>query len=157
MGCQQLAAVTYPDPNVCAAVGNDFVPIQIDFNKNKAMVKRYAVKWTPTIIILDPEGSEHHRFVGYLPPDDFIAQIMLGKGKVEFDQDYFEPSMQCFQKILDRFPNTDASPEAQYYLGVAKYKASHDPNELKLGFKALQQDYPNSEWTKKAQVYALIP
>jgi hypothetical protein len=26
-----------------------------------------------------------------------------------------------------------------------------------LGFELLQRDYPNSEWTKKAQVYALIP
>jgi thioredoxin-related protein len=138
-------------------VEENFVPIQIDFNKNKALVKRYAVKWTPTIIILDLNGNEHHRFVGYLPPEDFIAQIVLGKGKVEFNQDRFEQSMQCFQEILARFPKADAAPEAQYYLGVAKYKASHDPKELKLGLEALQRDYPNSEWTKKAQVYALIP
>jgi TolA-binding protein len=49
------------------------------------------------------------------------------------------------------------APEAQYYLGVTKYKASHDPKELKLGFEALQRDYPSSEWAKKAQVYSLIP
>ena len=136
---------------------NNFIPIQIDFNKNKALVKRYAVKWTPTIIILDSDGDEHHRFVGYLPPEDFIAQIVLGKGKVEFDLDRFEQAMQCFQEILVRYPKTDAAPEAQYYLGVAKYKASHDPKELKLGLEVLQRDYPNSEWTKKAQVYSLIP
>jgi hypothetical protein len=28
---------------------------------------------------------------------------------------------------------------------------------LKLGLEVLQRDYPNSEWTKKAQVYSLIP
>lgn len=120
-------------------------------------MKRYAVKWTPSIIILDADGNEHHRFVGYLPPDDFIAQIILGKGKVEFNQDRFDQSVQCFQEVLTRFPKTDAAPEAQYYLCVAKYKASHDPKELKLGWEALQSDYPNSEWAKKAQVYALIP
>jgi tetratricopeptide (TPR) repeat protein len=138
-------------------VENNFIPIQIDFNKNKALVKRYAVKWTPTIIILDSDGDEHHRFVGYLPPEDFIAQIVLGKGKVEFDLDRFEQAMQCFQEILVRYPKADAAPEAQYYLGVAKYKASHDPKELKLGLEVLQRDYPSSEWTKKAQVYSLIP
>jgi hypothetical protein len=26
-----------------------------------------------------------------------------------------------------------------------------------LGLEALQRDYPNSEWTKKAQPYSLIP
>ena len=157
LGCQQLAADTYPDPNVCFSVENNFIPLQIDFNKSKALVKRYAVKWTPTIIILDSDGDEHHRFVGYLPPEDFIAQIILGKGKVEFNLDRFEQAIQCFQEILVRYPKADAAPEAQYYLGVAKYKASHDPKELRLGLEGLQKNYPNSEWAKKAQVYASIP
>ena len=60
-------------------------------------MKRYAVKWTPTVIIMDSDGEEHHRFVGYLPPEDFIAQIILGKGKVDFDLDRFEQAIQCFQ------------------------------------------------------------
>lgn len=138
-------------------MGKDFIPLQIDFNKNKVLVKRFGVKWTPTIIILDADGGEHHRFIGFLAPEDFIAQLILGKGKVEFNQDRFDQAMQCFQEILVRYPKADAAPEAQYYLGVAKYKASHDPKQLKLGLEALQRDYPNSEWTKKAQPYALIP
>jgi thioredoxin-related protein len=88
-------------------VENSFVPLQIDFNKNKALVTRYAVKWTPTIIILDSDGEEHHRFVGFLPPEDFIAQIILGKGKVAFDHDNFEQAIQCFQEVLVRYPKAD--------------------------------------------------
>ena len=121
------------------------------------MVKRYGVKWTPTIIILDAEGDEHHRFIGFLQPEDFIAQMTLGKGKLAFNLDNFDQAIQCFQEILVGYPKTDAAPEAQYYLGVSKYKASHDPKELKLGLEALQRNYPQSEWTKKAQVYSLIP
>ena len=56
-----------------------------------------------------------------------------------------------------RYPKTEAAPEAQYYLGVSKYKASNDLKELRLGLEALQRDYPSSEWTKKAQPYALLP
>jgi len=121
------------------------------------MVKRYGVKWTPTIIILDADGDEHHRFIGFLQPEDFIAQMTLGKGKLAFNLDNFDQAIQCFQEILVGYPKTDAAPEAQYYLGVSKYKASHDPKELKLGLEALQRNYPQSEWTKKAQVYSLIP
>ena len=135
----------------------NFVPLQVDFNKNKALVSRYSIKWTPTVSILDADGDEHHRFVGYLPPQDFIGQILLGRGKAEFDLDHLEQAIQSFQEILVQYPKTDAAPEAQYYLGVARYKASHDPKELKLGLDVLKKDYPNSEWTKKAQVYALIP
>ena len=121
------------------------------------MVKRYSVKWTPTIIILEADGDEHHRFIGFLQPEDFIAQMTLGKGKLAFNLDSFDQAIQCFQEILVGYPKTDADPEAQYYLGVSKYKASHDPKELKLGLEALQRNYPQSEWTKKAQVYSLIP
>ena len=109
------------------------------------------------MIILDPDGGEHHRFIGFESPEDFIGQIMLGNGKAAFNSDNFEQAIQCFNELLVRYPKTDAAPEAQYYLGVAKYKASHDSKQLKLGLEVLQRDYPNSEWTKKAQVYALIP
>ena len=157
IGCQQLEAVTYPDSNVCFTVDKNFIPLQIDFNKNKSLVSRFSVKWTPTIIILDPEGDEHHRFIGFLPPEDFIGQLILGKGKAEFNLEHFDQAIQCFQELLVRYPKTDAAPEAQYLLGVSKYKASHDPKELKSNLEILQRDYSGSEWTKKAQVYALIP
>lgn len=157
IGCQQLAATTYLDSNVCFYVENHFIPLQVDFNKNKALVKRFGVKWTPAIVILDADGDEHYRFIGFLKPEDFAGQIMLGRGKAEFNLDHLEQAVQCLQEILVRYPKTDAAPEAQYWLGVSKYKASHDPDELKLGFEVLQRDYPQSEWTKKAQVYALIP
>ncbi len=121
------------------------------------MVARFSVKWTPTVIILDGNGDEHHRFVGFLPPEDFVGQLLLGKGKAEFNLDHYEEAIQCFQEIIVRYPKTDAAPEARYYLGVAKYKASHDAKELKTNLEILQRDYPGSEWTKKAQVYALIP
>lgn len=108
-------------------------------------------------MILDEDGSEHYRFIGFLPPENFIAQIILGRGKVEFNLDHFEEAIQTFQEVLVRYPKTETAPEAQYLLGVTRYKASHDPKELKLGLEHLHRDYPNSEWTQKAQVYALIP
>ena len=83
--------------------------------------------------------------------------MILGKGREKFNLEYYEEAIQCFQELLVRFPKTDAAPEAQYYLGVAKYKASHDPKVLKSNLEVLQRDYPASEWSKKAQVYALIP
>ena len=157
VGCKHLEAVTYPDSNVCFTIEKSFIPLQVDFNKNKTMVSRFSVKWTPTVIVLDPDGDEHHRFVGFLPPEDFIGQMILGKGRGKFNLEYYEEAIQCFQELLVRYPKTDAAPEAQYYLGVAKYKASHDPRVLKSNLEVLQRDYPASEWSKKAQVYALIP
>ena len=120
-------------------------------------MSRFRVKWTPTVIVLDSDGDEHHRFIGFLPPEDFIGQLILGRGKTEFNLEHFDQAIQCFQELLVRYPKTDAAPEAQYFLGVSRYKASHDPKELKSILENLQRDYSGSEWTKKAQAYALIP
>ena len=54
------------------------------------MVSRFSVKWTPTVVVLDPSGDEHHRFIGFLPPEDFIGQLILGKGKTEFNLESFD-------------------------------------------------------------------
>lgn len=149
--------MTYADSNVCFSLSRILIPLRIDFNKNKALVKLFGIKWTPTIVITDSDGDEHHRFIGYLPPDDFNSQIIMGEGKAEYDLDHFEEAVQRFQEILVRFPTAEVAPEAQYFVAVTRYKMRQDPKELKLGLEALQRDYPHSEWTKKAQVYALTP
>jgi len=149
--------VTYADPHVCFSASQSFIPLRVDFNKNKALVKRFGVKWTPSIVMTDSDGDEHHRFIGYLPPKEFTSQILLGAGKTEYDLDHPEAAMQRFQEILVRFPQTEAAPEAQYFVAVTKYGQSRDPRELKLGLEVLQRDYPQSEWTEKARVFALIP
>jgi len=69
----------------------------------------------------------------------------LGKGKTDFDLDHFGTGHAVLPGDFIRYPKTDAAPEAQYYLGVAKYKASHDPKELKVGIGSTARDYPNSE------------
>jgi len=83
--------------------------------------------------------------------------MILGRGVAEFSLDNFEEAIQGFQELLVCYPNAGAAPEARYYLGVTKYKASHDPKELRSALEILQRDYAGSEWTKKAQVYALLP
>jgi thioredoxin-related protein len=116
-GCQQLATITCSDPAVYELVEDNFIALRIDSN-DEVMFKRFNVKLTPTLIILGYNEAEQHRFIGYLPPEDFIAQIMLGKGKAEFDLDRLDQSVQWFQKALSYYPKTDAAPEAEYYLGT---------------------------------------
>jgi hypothetical protein len=41
------------------------------------------------------------------------------------------------------------APEAQYYLGVARYKASYEGADLAKGWHRLQTRYPESIWRTK--------
>ena len=59
-----------------------------------------------------------------------------------------------FRAVVEKSPKTEAAPQALYWAGVAAYKGTNDPGKLKETAKAEQQKYPDSEWAKKASVWA---
>ena len=54
-----------------------------------------------------------------------------------------------YEEALRRFPTSTAAPEAQYFLAVSKYKASHESSDLLGGWKEPQDRYPDSIWRVK--------
>jgi len=153
-----MNTVTYSQHAVRDFLVENCIPVrsQCDFTHFTAMMKRYQVKWTPTFVILDPDGREHHRMVGFLPPEDFMAQVQLGKAKLYYDQDRLDKAASEFQIVIERFPKTAAAEEAVFLLGVAGYKRSHQAGELRKAWEKLSRDYPQSEWTRKAKVYSTL-
>ena len=69
-----MGAVTYPNEGVAKFADLNFVPVQVE-TSNKDLVEKYNVSWTPAILVLDSDGKEHYRSVGFLQPDVFIAKI----------------------------------------------------------------------------------
>jgi TolA-binding protein len=110
--------------------------------------------WTPTAIILDENGKERFRIEGYLPKDEFAAQLLMGLARVAVMKKQWGEADKLFQQVLDKYPNTSSAPAAVYWLGVAKYQKTHDHNALGEVPKTLQQKYPNSVWAKKAIPWA---
>ena len=144
----------YPNERVAEFVNKNFVPIKIHVKEHPEAFGRFGAQWTPTLIVMDPEGKERYRFEGYLPPDDFLAQLELGLAKAAFARDDFAESERLFREVAQQFPKSDAAPEALYWAGVSKYKASHDPTPLADAARQLKQRYPESSWAKKASVWA---
>lgn len=58
--------------------------------------------------------------------------------------------------LLAEYPKSDSSAEAAYYLGVSRYKRTHNVEELKKTIQHLQRDFPQSEWVKRASVYQML-
>ena len=150
-----MAAVTYPDTKVIGFISENMIPVQVLFDA-QPVSSDFNIKWTPTLITLDPEGNEHHRTVGFLSPDELIPSLLLGIGKTSFDTDRFEEAIDSLEKLLKEYPQSDAAPEAIYVLGVSRYKSTEDPKPLKAAYERLQQEYPASEWTKRAYPYRLL-
>src|SRR2546423_639106 len=54
-------------------------------------------------------------------------------------------------------PDTGAAPEALYWAGVARYKATNDPSALEQTAQAFAQRYQDTAWAKKASVWRKPP
>lgn len=150
-----MNAVTYSKPEVIDFLNKEIVSIQVPFD-SQPLATTYALKWTPTLIILDQEGKEHQRTVGYVPPEDFIPLMLLGIGKTCFDADRFSEALERFEKIISRYPKSSSAHEAIYLRGVAGYKSTHEIKPLKDAYEKLSREYPDSEWAKRAQPYSLL-
>jgi tetratricopeptide (TPR) repeat protein len=150
-----MGAVTYPNAQVAEFIDLQMVPIQVSFD-SQPLAKNFNVQWTPTIITLDGDGKEHHRTVGFLPPEEFVPSLMLGVGKSHFDLGNFSKAIAMFEDILKGHPKSDAAPEAVFVRGVALYKSTHKADPLKAAYNKLLADYPSSEWVKRAKPYSLL-
>jgi len=151
-----MGAVTYPNAKVVEFVTKNLIPVQVKSDA-QPIATDFNVKWTPTLITLDSEGKEHHRTVGFLPPEDLIPSLLLGIAKCHFDRERFAEALAALDKLVADYPKSDAAPEAIFLRGVARYKSTHDPKPLKEAYGKLQAEYPSSEWTKRAYPYRLIP
>lgn len=150
-----MDTVTYPNDKVIEFIQKNLIPLRVAFDA-QPWSPEFNVKWTPALIILDAEGKEHQRTVGFLPPEELIPSLLLGVAKSYFDREKFSEALSALDKILTEYPKSDSAPEAIYLRGVCGYKSTHNPKPLKEAYEQLQTKYPSSGWTKRAYPYRLL-
>jgi hypothetical protein len=147
----------WPDERVARFVNAHFIAARVHPRDTPDAFKKYGelynAQWTPIVLLLDPDGVEHSRIEGFLPADDFLAQLMLGWARMAFDAGQWAEAERRYREIVDGFPNTDAAAEALYWAGVAPYKATGDPASLKATARAFKERYKDTPWAKKASVW----
>jgi hypothetical protein len=144
----------YPDERVSSFINSNFIPVKIHVKENPGGFQRFGAQWTPTIIIADSNGTDRHRFEGFLPVDDFLAQLELGLARIDFASGKFPEAEKRFRAIAERFSNSEVAPEALYWAGVSRYKGSNDAGALTDTAAAFKSRYKDSAWAKKASVWA---
>jgi hypothetical protein len=149
-----MGAVTYPDLKVVEFVNNSLIPLQVQADSDLA--EDFVVRWTPTLVILDTNGKEHSRTVGYIAPEEFIPTMLLGMGKMHFNLRQFDSALEIFGKIIAAFPWSCAAPEAVFYHGVCGYRTTHEIGPLIKAYEHIAKEYPLSEWAKRALPYRLL-
>ena len=147
----------YSDSRVIDLVTRHFVPVRVHAVQNRdtfaRLGDRFNAQWTPTILIVDAAGNERHRIEGFLPADDFLSQLALGLAKAAFARKDYASAERLYREVIDRYAKTDAAPEAQYWAGVSRYRATNDPSALKDTAKAFADRYNESTWATKASIW----
>jgi TolA-binding protein len=110
--------------------------------------------WTPTVLVLDSDGKEQWRIEGYLPKDEFRAQLEMGLARIAFMHKQWAEAEQRYVQVLERYPDTAAAPEAVYWRGVSQYKRTNDHTVLGGTAERLNQKYQDNTWAKKASVWS---
>ncbi len=147
----------FTDHQVVKFIDEHFVPVSIHVREQadefKRLGARYNARWTPTLLMIDAQGEERHRIEGFLPANDFLAQLLLGFGHAALARGDFSEAERWFREVVENYPATDAAPEALYWKGVARYKATGDPAALADTAAQFRQRYQDASWAKKASVW----
>ena len=103
---------------------------------------------------MDPDGHERYRIEGYLPKDEFRARLEMGLARLDVVHKRWDEAEKRFAHVVDTYPKTNAVPEALYWRNVSAYSRTHDVTPLNEVARELKERYPDSEWAKKASVWA---
>jgi len=150
-----MDAVAYIDPAVITFINTALVPLRLPAS-DKSLGSRYRIKWTPTLLILDGEGVEHARTLGFYPPDELIPSLLLGMGKAKFNLPDRIAACACFESILVDYPLSSQAPEAVYLNGVSRYIETREVTNLIHIYDHLADEYPDSPWLLRADPYRLL-
>ena len=135
-------------------INGNFIPVKIHIKEQPKTFERFGAQWTPTIQVLDPDGTKRHQFEGFLPADDFLAQLKLGLAHSAFARQEWKEAESRYDDIVKLLPGTDAAPEALYWLGVSRYKDTGDGSFLQQTAEAFKDRYTDSTWAKRSSVWA---
>lgn len=111
---------------------------------------KMGVLWTPSVLILDPNGIERYRLEGYVPRDEFQGQLELGRARLAFVEKRWQAAEDIYRGIVDTLAQTTAAADGVHWAGVCYYKRTQDHTRLGSMAQELQQRFPGSLAAKKA-------
>ena len=143
----------YPRPEVAQFITENFIPVRQHVKTHPDAMGRFDVQWTPTLLVMDPNGKERHRVEGFLEAGPLLAQLRLGLAQAAFANGQWDDAERLFEEVVSA-GDADTAPEAAYWSGVTRYKRSGDFTHLGATHKRLSEQFAGTTWAQKASVWA---
>ncbi|MDH3627287.1 MAG: hypothetical protein OEV00_10825 [Acidobacteriota bacterium] len=149
--------MTYPHPDTQSAIAADFVPYKInmlerhpDFRDASAGAR---VSWGPTLIVADGRGLLIRRWVGWLPPDGFVAELAFCRAAADYSHGKFEEARSGFATLAEGSGDHPIQAEALYWQGIAGFMAGkQDWAALRESWGRLAREQPGTRFGTYASV-----
>jgi len=116
----------------------------------KRLNPSFAHVWHPSIAVLDERLTEARRFIGFLYPTDFVAQLEVGLGLVHLYHGRPQLALEAFERAAGGSLDAGVAPEALYWAGVAAYRTGGGLAALTPRWEAIRTRYPGSDWAMRA-------
>lgn len=149
-----MDTVTYPDSRVIEEFGAHFVAVRVNTREadpgTAALQREFRQIWTPTFVFLDPHRIEVRRAVGYLPPEELLAEAELARGLGAMLRADFARAFGIFRGVVQGHTASSLVPEALYWAGVAGYRRDGSRDELMRQWSELRERFPQSPWWIRA-------
>jgi len=73
--CQQFEQRTLETGPIRRRLKDDYVPVAIDYEKEKELAKKLGARLVPTTLLLSPQGKKLVRFYGLLKPEELSETL----------------------------------------------------------------------------------
>jgi hypothetical protein len=109
--------------------------------------RAHNILWTPTIAFLDRNGARHYQSAAFLPPDDFLAMLRIGKAQCLMP--WTRSREAAIELEAAAASGSVFAPEALYWLGVAHYLERRDTSGMWAAWDRLTERFPDSPWAHR--------
>ncbi|BCM91033.1 hypothetical protein IAD21_02897 [Abditibacteriota bacterium] len=151
ISCKNMEERTWSDDKVAQILETEFIPVQLNVLEDESTAKPPLLAfWTPTLIAMCPDGNIHRKWMGFLPPKEFLGEVALARVAYAMARQSFDEAHRLAQEATQWTEGDELRhSESLYWQAVSAYKASENQDLLIAGWKDLLARFPNSEWAKK--------
>lgn len=115
-----MDTVTYPNPRVVELIKEWMIGVRVDVSSQRDLAMQFQIQYTPTLIILDGDRKEHHRSVGFHPPEQLLPELMVAAAKAHFQNKQFRKALGLSKKVLTDYPRHTLTAEASRIEAAAR-------------------------------------
>ncbi len=109
--CRMLDRHTWPDPKVKQWLSENAIAFKVDADKHRNLATRYHIRSYPTMVFINPDGSEVGRTRGFQQPLTFVTNadaLLAARRNAVANQQVGPPTMQ--EPSAEKAPPAPPSP-----------------------------------------------